>query len=202
MASPRRTTLAWIGTTVVLLFGAVPQLMAQAATRQSPLAVAGKSDDRAADRQERLEYITRTFAKFELFAGEGKYKLIGHRSDEFPQLPVLENTNQIKLNGAQLVNAFNKTLFATGNDELRPVMSGVLCEMSPENITFVATDAHKLVRYRRNDLSSDQMASFILPKKPLNHLKNIIPDDPDAEVTLDYNDCWANIVKAFHGLIF
>ena len=134
----------------------------------------------------------------EIFAGEGKYKLIGHKSDEFPQLPVLENTSQIKLNGSQLVNAFDKTLFATGNDELRPVMSGVLCELDSENITFVATDAHKLVRYRRTDLSSENTASFILPKKPLNHLKSIIPDDEDAEVTLDYND--ANAVIIFDNI--
>ncbi len=134
----------------------------------------------------------------EIFAGEGKYKLIGHKSDEFPQLPVLENTNQIKLNGSQLVNAFDKTLFATGNDELRPVMSGVLCEIANDNITFVATDAHKLVRYRRTDLGSEKIASFILPKKPLNHLKSIIPDDEDAEVTLDYND--ANAVIIFDNI--
>ena len=130
----------------------------------------------------------------EIFAGEGKYKLIGHKSDEFPQLPVLDNTKAININGSQLVNAFEKTLFATGNDELRPVMSGVLCELNEDNITFVATDAHKLVKYKRTDLSSENVASFILPKKPLNHLKSIIPDDEDAEVTLEYNDTNAVIV--------
>jgi DNA polymerase-3 subunit beta len=130
----------------------------------------------------------------EIFAGEGKYKLIGHKSDEFPQVPVLDNTSKIKLNGTQLVNAFNKTLFATGSDELRPVMSGVLCELDSESVTFVATDAHKLVRYRRNDLKSEQPASFILPKKPLNHLKNIIPEDDDAELSLEYNESNAVIV--------
>ena len=130
----------------------------------------------------------------EIFAGEGKYKLIGHKSDEFPQLPVLDNTKAININGSQLVNAFEKTLFATGNDELRPVMSGVLCELNEDNITFVATDAHKLVKYKRTDLSSENVASFILPKKPLNHLKSIIPDDEDAEVILEYNDTNAVIV--------
>ena len=78
----------------------------------------------------------------EIFAGEGKYKLIGHQSDEFPQIPVMDNTTSLELNSALLVNAFNKTLFATGNDELRPVMSGVLFEIKKDNITFVATDAH------------------------------------------------------------
>ena len=55
------------------------------------------------------------------------------------------------MNSAILSLAFNRTIFATGNDELRPVMSGVFCELTPDNITFVATDAHKLVRYRRTE---------------------------------------------------
>ncbi len=124
----------------------------------------------------------------EIFAGEGKYKLIGHESDEFPQMPVLENTTSLALNASILVNAFNKTLFATGNDELRPVMSGVYCEVTEDSLTFVATDAHKLVRYRRHDIKSEGHSSIILPKKPLNHLKNIMPDDEGLDVSLEYND--------------
>jgi DNA polymerase III subunit beta len=130
----------------------------------------------------------------ELFAGDGKYKLVGHRSDEFPQIPQLENTKTINLNGSLLVNAFNKTLFATGNDELRPVMSGVLCEVKEDNLTFVATDAHKLVRYRRPDIKAGFEASFILPKKPLNHLKNIIPDDDEVSVKMEFNDTNASLI--------
>jgi DNA polymerase-3 subunit beta len=124
----------------------------------------------------------------ELIAGDGKYKLVGHRSDEFPQVPELGDTSKILLNASLLVNAFNKTLFATGNDELRPVMSGVLCEITEDYLTFVATDAHKLVRYRRADIHPKMNASFILPKKPLNHLKNIMPDDENVEVNLEYTD--------------
>lgn len=131
----------------------------------------------------------------ELFAGEGKYKLVGHRSDEFPQVPTLEKTKKLKLSSSLLVNAFNKTLFATGNDELRPVMSGVLCELSNDELTFVATDAHKLVRYRRGDAKPGVSGSFILPKKPLNHLKNIMPDDPELDVSLEYSD--SNAVLTF-----
>lgn len=134
----------------------------------------------------------------ELFAGEGKYKLVGHRSDEFPQVPTLENTYTLQLNASMLVNAFNKTLFATGNDELRPVMSGVLCEITEDRITFVATDAHKLVRYRRTDIKPATNASFILPKKPLNHLKNIMPDNEEVEVKLEYND--TNAVMEFEDI--
>lgn len=137
--------------------------------------------------------VNQNTQEIELLAGEGKYKLIGHKSDEFPQVPQMESTEAIKLNASILVNAFNKTLFATGNDELRPVMSGVLCEIKEDHINFVSTDAHKLVRYRRYDVKQNKNAAFILPKKPLNHLKNIIPDDPDIEVNFEYNPTNAQI---------
>jgi len=123
----------------------------------------------------------------ELLAGEGKFKLAGHRSDEFPKLPTIVDTNRVELKGEVLVNAFEKTVFATGNDELRPAMSGVLCELKEEHITFVATDAHKLVRYRRLDAKSDFVASFILPKKPINQLKNILSSRQDETVLIDFN---------------
>ncbi|MCK4465880.1 MAG: DNA polymerase III subunit beta [Bacteroidales bacterium] len=122
----------------------------------------------------------------EISAGEGKYKLSGHKSDEYPQTPLLENATSLSINSSILVSAFNKTIFATGNDELRPVMSGVFCELTPDDITFVATDAHKLVRYRRTDAKSENSVSFILPKKPLNQLKNILLGD-DFPVKIEYD---------------
>lgn len=134
-----------------------------------------------------------------IFAGEGKYKLIGHQSDEFPQIPVMENTISLDLNSALLVNAFNKTLFATGNDELRPVMSGVLFEIKNDNITFVATDAHKLVRYRRSDFSCETETSIILPKKPLSHLKNVMTEDEEVIVKVEINE--TNIKLEFDDIV-
>jgi DNA polymerase-3 subunit beta len=85
-----------------------------------------------------------------------------------------------------LANAINKTLFATGNDELRLVLSGVFCELSQEDTTFVATDAHKLVRYKRTDATATESANFILPKKPLNLLKNLLSSQ-ETKVKLEYN---------------
>jgi DNA polymerase-3 subunit beta len=85
-----------------------------------------------------------------------------------------------------LSTGINKTIFATGNDDLRPAMSGVFCQISTDNITLVATDAHKLVRYRRNGLTSPIEASFILPKKPLNILKNIAAS-VNEEVKIEFN---------------
>ncbi len=123
----------------------------------------------------------------ELFAGEGKFRLSGHKSDEFPQLPSMDNVTELKLSSELLVNAFEKTIFATGNDELRPVMSGVLCDMSEDYMTFVATDAHKLVRYRRLDAKIESPASFILPKKPITQLKNLLSGKEDNPVELSFN---------------
>lgn len=123
----------------------------------------------------------------ELTAGEGRYKLSGHKSDEFPQIPVLDDPTEMELPAEVLAKGFEKTIFATGVDELRPVMSGVLIELSDEYMTMVATDAHKLVRYRRMDIKAEQAASFILPKKPITQLKNILAGKTDVQVKLAFN---------------
>ena len=122
----------------------------------------------------------------EISAGEGKYKLSGHKSEEYPRTPLLEDTTAITLNSGLMSYAVNKTLFATGNDELRLVLSGIFCELTPDDVTFVATDAHKLVRYRRMDVKSAESTSFILPKKPMNLLKNTL-SGLDVPVTIEYN---------------
>lgn len=122
----------------------------------------------------------------EIASDYGKYKLVGEDANEYPKTPIVENPSTVKLPGEVITNAINKTIFATGNDELRPVMNGVFCEFTGEGLTFVATDAHKLVRYRRKDFTSDSNSTFILPKKPLNLLKNHINDE--AEVTLEFNE--------------
>ena len=122
----------------------------------------------------------------EISTGEGKYKLTGHNADEFPKIPELENTAAIQMASGVIATAINRTLFAAGNDDLRPVMCGVFCQLSPEDVIFVATDAHKLVRYTRKDTHSDEVASFILPKKPLNQIKGLL-GHIDEMVTVEYN---------------
>lgn len=134
----------------------------------------------------------------EISAGEGTYKLPGHKSDEYPQVPAKEEATDITMPASMLAMAINKTIFATGNDELRPVMSGVLCELSPYEITFVATDAHKLVRYTRKDVTTEESASFILPKKPLNQLKAVLSMDDDTPVKIEYNK--TNAFFAFENI--
>ena len=124
-----------------------------------------------------------------IVSGEGKYRLAGKNPETFPSMPEPRDTTSITLSSSLLVNAVSKTAFAASTDELRQQMSGILCEINTEHITFVATDAHKLVRYRRNDVKSDTPVSFILPRKPVVMMRNILASHKEEmDVQLDYNN--------------
>jgi len=122
----------------------------------------------------------------EIGSENGKFKLAGQNGDEFPKTPTMESSSKTNMPTSVLASAINNTLFATGNDELRPIMSGVFCELSSDGCTFVATDAHKLVKYKRSDAVAQKTVSFILPKKPLTLLKNTLSND--GEVSIEYNE--------------
>jgi DNA polymerase-3 subunit beta len=107
--------------------------------------------------------------------------------EEFPNPPALASASSVVMPSDLLGRAIAKTVFATGNDELRPVMSGVYFELKEDGLSFVATDAHKLVRYTRSDVTASNGASFIMPKKPLNLLKNVLATE-ETDVTVSYND--------------
>ena len=124
----------------------------------------------------------------EILSANGKFSIVGHNGEDFPVLPKLgENHNEISLPHDLLLSGINKTLFATADDELRPVMNGIYIELSPEEIAFVASDAHKLVRYKRSDVKYSDVASFILPKKPASLLKNLLPRE-DSDVKLEFDE--------------
>jgi DNA polymerase-3 subunit beta len=123
----------------------------------------------------------------EISSESGKYALAYADGEEFPKAVALESPSSTTLVGNILATAISKTIFASGNDDLRPVMSGVFFQFSQENLTFVATDAHKLVKYIRKDVQANEAAEFIMPKKPLTLLKNILSGS-DQEVTIEYND--------------
>ncbi len=123
----------------------------------------------------------------EINSDQGKYKMTGFNGAEFPKSPVLEDPTGITIPAGTLATAINKTIFATGSDDLRPVMSGIFFELTEEEMRFVATDAHKLVRYKRTDIQAPRSASFIVPKKPLNLLKNQLAAT-NAEVTIEFNE--------------
>jgi len=131
----------------------------------------------------------------EITSDNGKYKVMGENPDNFPREPQADDANSFKMTSTALVTAINKSIFAVSSDDLRPAMTGVYFELDKKGITFVATDAHRLVRYTRNDVKCPQKDSFIVPKKPLSLLKNSLPDNED-ELTLSYN---SNHLFVTHG---
>ena len=129
----------------------------------------------------------------EINSNHGKYALAYSDGEQFPKTIQLDSPSSTKLSSDVLLRAINNTLFAAGNDDLRPVMSGVFFQLSNNNLTFVATDAHKLVKYTRSDFSASETAEFIMPKKPLNLLKTIL-GDKEYEVEVEYNNSNAKFV--------
>jgi len=134
-----------------------------------------------------LTFIIEDNNTVEISSNHGKYALAYANGEEFPKAVSLENPSKTLFSGDVLATAISKTIFAAGNDDLRPVMSGVFFQFTTESLTFVATDAHKLVKYQRTDISASENAEFIMPKKPLNLLKGILMGN-DTEVTMEYND--------------
>jgi DNA polymerase-3 subunit beta len=122
----------------------------------------------------------------EISSDYGKYKLAGFNGGDFPEAPSLEGASSITMKGDVLSRAISKTLFAAGNDDMRPVMNGIFLEIHEDNIRFVATDAHKLVLYKRTDMSGAP-ASMILPRKPMGLLKGMVQSFAE-EVKIEYNE--------------
>jgi DNA polymerase III subunit beta len=121
----------------------------------------------------------------EITSTYGKYRLAGENGADFPRIPEMEGEATISMAGSVLSQGINKTLFATSTDELRPAMTGVYFQLEEDKITFVATDAHKLVRYGFSDVKGDTATSFIVPKKALNLLRGAI--NVNEQVTVSYN---------------
>ncbi len=118
----------------------------------------------------------------------GKYSLMGQNADEYPQSPNLgSNAVHVTIGAPILMNGINRALFATADDELRPVMNGVYFDITTEDITFVASDGHKLVRNKTYKARGNEKAAFILPKKPATLLKNLLPKEM-GDVQIDFDD--------------
>lgn len=138
--------------------------------------------------------IEKNFA-IEITSDNGKYKVMGENPDNFPKEPAADDATEFTMTSSALVTAINKTLFSVSNDDLRPAMTGVYFELDKDSVNFVATDAHRLVRYRRKEVKAGKTDSFIVPKKPLNLLKGALPDNND-ELKLSYN---GNHLFVAHG---
>ena len=129
----------------------------------------------------------------EITSAYGKYRLAGENGIDFPSIQSPDEEASLSRPSATLSQGINKTIFATSSDELRPAMTGVYFQIDENRLTFVATDAHKLVRYAFTDVKSETATNFIVPKKALNLLKNALPQN--VEVKIAYNK--ANVFFSF-----
>ena len=145
-----------------------------------------------------LTFKTEENSTVEISSSHGKYDMAFFDGNEFPKAVSIQSPSTTVIPGNVLATAISKTIFAAGNDDLRPVMSGVFFQFSTDSLTFVATDAHKLVKYSRTDVVANDTAEFIMPKKPLNLLKGIL-GGADSDVTIEYND--ANAKFTFDNVV-
>lgn len=132
----------------------------------------------------------------------GKFSIVGQKGSDFPQLPTIKDDKKsaFKVQSEVLLSGITKTLFATADDELRPVMNGILIELTTEKMTYVASDAHKLVRYQRTDVKADADSLFILPRKPASLLKNILPREGN-EVVIEFDEKNAFFVLSEYKMV-
>ena len=117
----------------------------------------------------------------------GHFSIMGQNADEYPNMnAALDEAETLLMPASTLLGGINHCLFATANDDLRPIMTGIYFDVQADNLTFVSSDANQLVRDKVYSVSGNQPASFILPKKPATLLKNLLPKE-DGDVTLKFN---------------
>lgn len=127
-----------------------------------------------------------------IYYENGKYNFIAQNGDEYPQSkPLNEDAVKLTLSASDLLTGISRTIFASGDDELRPVMNGVFFDIFPGSMIFVASDGHKLVRFKNAGITGSEKASFILPKKPANLLRTVLPrEDGQVVVSFDSNNAY------------
>lgn len=127
-----------------------------------------------------------------IYFHNGKYNFIGQNGDDYPQPKELGADGvTLSIDPHILFSGINRSLFASADDELRPVMNGVYFDITTDDLTFVASDGHKLVRNKTTAVKGTERASFILPKKPANLLRSILPKESEnVELTFDENNAY------------
>lgn len=119
----------------------------------------------------------------EIITSNGRFKIAGENPMDFPKPPQVNRNFNIELDSHILASAINNTLFATSSDDLRPAMTGVYIDINEDSTTFVATDGHRLIRYRREDIKSATPTTMILPRKALNLIKTSLPSETVPVIT-------------------
>tara|TARA_B100001059_G_scaffold225177_1_gene252079 strand:- start:5135 stop:6262 length:1128 start_codon:yes stop_codon:yes gene_type:complete len=174
-------------------------------TMTSEIEIESDSSDKIAISAKLLTDILKTFSDqpltfiktenntIEISASNGKYSLAYLNGDEFPKQVAILDAHETRVKGLDLGNAINSTIFASGTDDLRPVMSGVFFQFNSESLKFVATDAHKLVKFETSEYSANEVSEFIMPKKPLQILKGILQTEK-SELIIQHNESNAKFI--------
>ncbi|GAB4405070.1 MAG: DNA polymerase III subunit beta [Bacteroidia bacterium] len=125
----------------------------------------------------------------EISSQNGKYKIAGEDGDEYPNIPQPDtDTASVRIPMHAMLKAINKTLFAASTDEDKAALNGIYFDLGAHGATFVATDAHRLVRYRRLDVTVPQPVNFIVPQKALTLLKSSLDANDNRDLIIHYND--------------
>ena len=122
----------------------------------------------------------------EISSDNGRYKLSGENATDFPKVPAVKNSSSVDISSDVLGRAISSTIFAASTDELKPAMTGVYLSLTEKSGTFVATDGHRLIRFRRADIASDGNNTLILPRKALMLLKASLPSE-NTVVNVEFN---------------
>lgn len=131
----------------------------------------------------------------------GKYAMMGQSADEYPMAAIMgDNSVNFSVEADTLLGGINRTIFATADDELRPVMNGIYFDIFADNVTLVASDGHKLVRYKLYNVKGEEKAAFILPKKPAALLKNLLAKEA-GEIKISFDDRNATFEMPTHRMI-
>jgi DNA polymerase-3 subunit beta len=174
-------------------------------TMTSEIEIESTSTDKIAISAKLLTDILKTFSEqpltfsktdnntIEISASNGKYSLAYLNGDEFPKQIELLDAHETKVKGSDLGNAINSTIFASGTDDLRPVMNGVFFQFNSDSLKFVATDAHKLVKFETSEYTANEVSEFIMPKKPLQILKGILQGE-NSELVIQHNESNAKFI--------
>ena len=127
-----------------------------------------------------------------IYYHNGKYNFVGLKGDEYPEPKELKDSSiTLNIEAETLFTGINRTVFATADDELRPVMNGIYFDITADDVTFVASDGHKLVRVTTTETKGEGRSSFILPKKPANLLKSLLPKETGSvEIRFDENNAY------------
>ena len=174
-------------------------------TMTSEIEIESTSVDKIAISAKLLTDILKTFSEqpltfsktdnntIEISASNGKYSLAYLKGDEFPKQIEILDAQETKIKGYDLGNAINSTIFASGTDDLRPVMNGVFFQFNTDSLRFVATDAHKLVKFETSEYKANEVSEFIMPKKPLQILKGILQTE-SSELIIQHNESNAKFI--------